>query len=200
MTPELYLIAPADADAQTFAPLLERLLANAEVAALLLPAGGRPRADYEAFIRRIAPIGQEAGCAVLVEGEPALVRRLAADGLHATGSVAEIKAAIGLLKPDFIVGAGPVATRHEAMSKGELGLDYILFGPLSGASSPADREMAEWWAEAMEIPGVFSDPGATAATADAVGCEFLALSESLWTAADPVALLAAIVDRLEHQA
>jgi thiamine-phosphate pyrophosphorylase len=86
------------------------------------------------------------------------------------------------------------------MDRGELSPDYILFGPLSGASSPADRELAGWWAETMEIPGVFSDPAATAATADAAGCEFLALSESLWSAADPPAVLAAIAARLGERA
>jgi thiamine-phosphate pyrophosphorylase len=200
MMPQLYLIAPTDVEAEAFAPLLERALGSTSVAALLLPAGGRSPPNYEGFVRRIGPIAQQAGCAVLIEGEPAAVRRLAADGLHIAGSPAALKAAMATLKPDFIVGAGPIATRHEAMTAGELGPDYILFGPLSAASSPADREMAVWWAETMEIPGVFSDPGATAETADAVGCEFLALSDSLWAAADPAALLAAIADRLESQA
>lgn len=180
--------------------LLKRVLAGADVAALLLPAGTRPRAGYESFVRRIAPIAQEAGCAALIEGDPAAVRRLGADGLHLAGSVPAVKAAMAALKPDFIVGAGPVANRHDAMTIGELGPDYILFGPLSGASSLADREMAGWWAETMELPGVFSDPEATAETADAAGCEFLALSESLWGAADPAASLAAIAARLGHPA
>ena len=199
MTPELYLIAPADADAETFAPRLERLLGSTVVAALLLPAGNRTASVYEAFVRRIVPIAQAAGCAALVEGEPALVRRVGADGLHVAGPVAELRDALAALKPDFIVGAGPATSRHAAMTAGELGPDYILFGPLSGASSPADRELASWWAETMEIPGVFSDPAAMAATADAAGCEFLALSDSLWAAADPAALVTAIAKRLEQQ-
>jgi thiamine-phosphate pyrophosphorylase len=199
MTPELYLIAPPDADPETFAPLLERLLGGTAVAALLLPAGGRTVADYEAFVRRLVPIAQAAGCAALIEGEPALVRRAGADGLHVAGPVAELRAALKALKPDFIVGAGPVTSRHAAMTAGELGPDYILFGPLSDASVPADRDLASWWAETMEIPGVFSDPTATAAAADAAGCEFLALSDSLWAADDPVALLTVIANRLEQQ-
>jgi thiamine-phosphate pyrophosphorylase len=199
MTPELYLIAPADTDAVTFAPLLERLLGSARVAALLLPAGGSTVPAYEGFVRHLVPVGQAAGCAVLIEGEPALLRRVGADGLHVAGSTTDLKAALKALKPDFIVGAGPATSRHAAMTAGELGPDYILFGPLSGASLPDDRELAGWWAETMEIPGVFSDPAATAGTADAAGCEFLALSASLWAAEDPVAALAAIAERLEHQ-
>jgi thiamine-phosphate pyrophosphorylase len=199
MTPELYLIAPADADAATFTPLLERLLGTVAVAALLLPAGARTAAAYEAFVRQIVPVAQAAGCAVLIEGEPALVRRVGADGLHVAGSTTDLKAALKALKPDFIVGAGPATSRHAAMTAGELGPDYILFGPLSGASVPADRDLASWWAETMEIPGVFSDSAATAAMADAAGCEFLALSAGLWAADDPAALLEAIANRLEQQ-
>jgi thiamine-phosphate pyrophosphorylase len=200
MVPELYLIAPAEAEAEAFAALLERAVAGADIAALLLPAGTRPRTEYENFVRRIVPIAQAAGCAALIEGEPAAVRRLGADGLHLNGPGAAVKAAMAVLKPDFIVGAGPLANRHDAMTIGELGPDYILFGPLSGASSSIDRDMAGWWAETMEIPGVFSDPRATPETADTAGCEFLALSDSVWSAADPAAFLIAIAARLGRSA
>lgn len=200
MIAELYLVAPPDVGAAAFGDSLKRVLAVATVAALLLPRGTRAAADYEAFVAAVAPVAQGAGCAVLVEGEPALVRRLGVDGVHVEGSLAAARAAVAALKPDFIVGAGGITSRHDAMSKGELGLDYIMFGPLSGAIDPPLRELAGWWAQTMEIPGVLSDPAATAATADASGCEFLALSASVWTSADPAAAVAAIAARLEHAA
>jgi thiamine-phosphate pyrophosphorylase len=199
MVPELYLIAPLDADA-AFAARLAPVLAATKVAALLLPQGNRPAGAYADAVAALTPGAQGAGCAVLIEGEPALVRRLGVDGLHLEGPLAALEAAIGALKPDFIVGAGGISTRHQAMSKGELGPDYIMFGPLSGAIAPADRELAAWWAETMEIPGVLSDPEAVATTADAAGCEFLALSASLWGAPDPAAAIAAIATRLEQRA
>jgi thiamine-phosphate pyrophosphorylase len=195
---ELYLIAPADAEVPAFAEALKGVLAEASVAALLLPAGGRPERGYQNFVKDIAPIAQEAGCAVLIEGEPGLVRRLSVDGLHVAGPLAEVKAAVAALKPDFIVGTGAVETRHEAMTRGELGLDYIMFGPISGAIGAQMREMAAWWAETMEIPGVLSDPQALADTADAGGCEFLALSDSVWSSPDPAALVASIARHLEQ--
>ena len=95
--------------------------------------------------------------------------------------------------------AGQIASRHDAMSKGELGPDYIFFGPLSGARDPEQREMARWWAEIMEVPSVLSDPAATAETATAEGSEFIALSDSLWTAPEGVtARLGAIARALEN--
>lgn len=201
MIAELYLIAPADADPDGFAARLRELLASPTgVAALLLPRGQRGDVDYRAFVSAIAPIAQEAGAAVLIEGEPALVRPLGADGLHVNGSAAAVRAALGALKPDFIVGAGGIVSRHEAMQLGELGIDYIMFGPLSGPIDSDARELAGWWAETMEVPSVLSDPEATIDTADAQGCEFLALSASLWASPDPAAFLSAVAARLETTA
>ena len=197
MTPELYLIAPPDADAERLAASLPQLLEAAPIAALLLRRGERSLGDYEALVRRVAPLAQEAGTAVLIEGEPKLAVALGVDGLHVEGSAADLKAAMGALKPDLIVGAGGIGSRHEAMSKGELGPDYIMFGPFSGAMAPETRELAGWWSEAIEIPSVLSDPEATPETADAAGCEFLALGESVFEAADPADRVASIAAALE---
>jgi thiamine-phosphate pyrophosphorylase len=95
---------------------------------------------------------------------------LGADGLHVSGSVAAVRDAVARLKPDLIVGAGDIRSRHDAMQKGEAGADYILFGPLSGHIDAAQRELAEWWAETMEVPCVLADP--SAATPVASRCEF----------------------------
>ncbi len=175
MTPQIYLIAPADAEPKPFAEQLNSLL-TADVVALLLPRGQRGDNAYKDFVKAVAPKAQAAGAAVLIEGEPGLVRMLGADGLHLTGGVGAVRAAIAALKPDFIVGAGDVHSRDDAMEKGEAGVDYILFGPLSGPTPDSQRELATWWAETMEIPGVFSDPAATATDIDAAGCEFIGLS------------------------
>jgi thiamine-phosphate pyrophosphorylase len=62
------------------------------------------------------------------------------------------------------------------MQKGEEGIDYILFGPLSGPISPSERELARWWAETMEVPSVLSDPEADLENFAAEGCEFIGLN------------------------
>lgn len=178
MAPQLFLIAPADAGPKDFAAALGRILRQTEVSALLLPRGARPENAYKDFVKAVAPAAQAARCAVLIEGEPGLVRMLGADGLHVTGGAAALKEAVAALKPASIVGAGDVHTRHDAMTLGELGADYLLFGPLSGPVAAADREMAEWWAETMEIPGVLSDPEAGLDNFDAEGCEFIGLSSA----------------------
>ncbi len=175
MSAELYLIAPTALPLDRLAPALDAALAEHEVAALLLPRGELPENAYKALAKKLVPMAQAKGAAVLVEGDPGIVRLLGADGLHVTGDNKSVKAAIAALKPDLIVGVGGVATRDDAMAKGELGVDYILFGPLSGAISAEVREIARWWAETMEVPSVLSDPEAGFAGYEAEGCEFIGL-------------------------
>lgn len=175
MSAELFLIAPAEAAPEQLLAALEQTLATAEPAAILLTRGSRSEADYEALIRRLAPVAQAAGAAVLVEGSPTLVRRCGVDGLHVTADPDALKAAITALKPDLIVGIGGVTSRHDAMQFGELDVDYILFGPLSGSIDQAQRDLAYWWAETMEIPSVLSDPDASFDNFAAGNCEFIGL-------------------------
>lgn len=175
MNTQIYLIAPPDAEPEGLSEALERALRTPGVAALLLPRGTRGDNAYKDFVKAVAPAAQAAGAAVLIEGEPGLVRTLDVDGLHVTGDIAAVREAVSALKPRHIVGVGDVHSRHDAMEKGELEIDYILFGPLSGHIRAADRELARWWAETMEIPGVLSDPAASVASFDAEGCEFVGL-------------------------
>lgn len=175
MSAELYLIAPTDLPLDRLTAALETVLAGQEVAALLLPRGDLPENAYKALAKKLVPLAQEKGTAVLVEGDPGIVRLLGADGLHVSGDKKAVKAAVAALKPDLIVGAGNIGSRDDAMEKGELGVDYILFGPLSGTISEEAREMARWWAETMEVPSVLSDPSSSLAGYDAAGCEFIGL-------------------------
>jgi thiamine-phosphate pyrophosphorylase len=176
MTPEIYLIAPPDAPPDALKQRLKAALERTKVAALLLPRGDRTESAYSALVRAVTPDAQAAGAAVLIDGEPSAVRPLNVDGLHVSGGLAAVRAAIAALKPDFIVGAGNVRSRHDAMQKGEAGVDYILFGPLSGPISPAERELARWWAGTMEIASVLSDADADLDRFDAEGCEFIGLN------------------------
>lgn len=200
MTAQIILIAPADADAADCTQKLDAALTAAPVAAMVVPRGQRSEGSYKTLVKGVVGRAQAAGVAVLIEGDPGLVRMLGADGLHVEGGVNEVKAAIAALKPDYIVGAGQVVSRHDAMSKGELGPDYVFFGPLSGSRDPEQREIARWWAELMEVPAVLSDPHATVDTATSEGADFIALSDSLWSAPEGVtARLAAIAKVLEGE-
>ncbi len=175
MSAEIFLIAPTDIAPERLKQALRAAFDQHEVAALLLPRGQLAENAYKALCKEIVPLAQSQGAAVLVEGQPGLVRLVGADGLHVAAGIKAVRDAISALKPDLIVGVGDVGTRDDAMGNGELGIDYILFGPLSGSISPETRELAHWWAETMEIPSVLSDPDASATAYEAEGCEFIGL-------------------------
>lgn len=195
MAPQLYLITPAAADPETFPAVLMAVLSAAEFSALLVRRGTLDDAAYARLASALVNIGQGAGCAVLVEDDAGLAKRIGADGVHITGDAAAIKAAIAAIKPALIVGASAHGSRHDAMTAGEMDIDYLMFGALEGVSDTAESDLAEWWASTFEIPAVLSDPGATPAS-DARGAEFLALSTSIWSAPSPAAAAAAVRDAL----
>lgn len=197
MAPQLYLITPADPDPVSFARHLMAVLSGPDVSALLLRRGSLDDATYGDLATRLVQVGQAAGAAVLVEDDVDLARSVGADGVHVTtGGLKSIRAAIEAVKPDGIVGVGNVRSRHDAMSFGELDVDYLMFGPLGGAGDPQAVELAQWWAETFEIPAVHSDPAADLSAPEVTGAEFLALSDSVWLADDPAGALAAIVRAL----
>jgi thiamine-phosphate pyrophosphorylase len=187
MAPQLYLITPATADPETFPAKLMAVLNAAEFSALLVARGALDAATYAKLAAAVLNVGQGAGCAVLIEDDIALAKRLGADGVHVTGGTEAIAAAIAALKPDMIVGAGNIHSRHDAMTAGEQDVDYVFFGLPAGATDAEATELAEWWAQTFEVPAVLSLPDATAENADARGAEFIALSNSLWAAPNPAA-------------
>lgn len=199
MVPQLYLITPANPDPAKLAPTLMAILNAAEVSAVLVQRGAADDASYAKRAQDIINIGQGAGCAVLLENDAALARRLGADGIHVSHGADAVADAIETLKPNFIVGGASPATRDDAMTLGEMNVDYVFFGPIDGESDAEAEELAEWWAATFEVPAVLSDPSAQPDTVDAKGAEFLALSTSIWSAADPAKAIHAIAAALKER-
>jgi thiamine-phosphate pyrophosphorylase len=190
----LYLVTPAVADPAAAAALLGPALAAADVAAVLLRLA---QADERTLIDRIktlAPVVQDRGAALLLDGRPDLVARAGADGAHFTG-IEALKGAIGGLKPDRIAGASGLASRDDAMQAAEAGADYVMFGePGPGGLRPSFEAIVErvlWWTEVFETPCV-----AYAANRDEVGrlraAEFVALGDFVFS--DPRGPAAAVAD------
>jgi len=177
----LYLVTPALADAPAASALLGPALAAAEVAAVLLRLAPADERTLVNRIKEIAPLVQDRGAALLVDGHPGLAARAGADGAHLTG-IAAVKDAIETLKPERIVGAGGLASRHDAMLAAEAGADYVMFGePDAGGKRPsfeAVRERVEWWAEVFEIPCV-AYAASLAEIGELATAEFIALGPTI---------------------
>src|SRR4051812_41999028 len=194
--PRLYLATPLVDDASALVADLPALLAGADIAAVLLR---QKPSDPRAMISRIkalAPAVQNSGAALLVDGQPELVARAGADGAHLVG-IDALQEALPTLKPDRIAGVGGLATRHDSMTAGELGADYVLFGEPDARgqrpSADAIAERLQWWAELFEPPCVgFAASFDEATQFAAAGADFVLVGDLIWD--DPRGPAAALMD------
>src|SRR6185437_2082387 len=193
--PRLYLATPVVEDPSALAATLDEALAAADIAAVLLRL--KP-VDQPTMIRRVkalAPAIQAKGAALLLDGNVELVARSGADGAHLTG-IAAIQDALASLKPDRIAGVGGLITRHDSMSAGEAGADYVLFGePDAKGQRPSVAAIAErlqWWAELFEPPCVgFAASRQEAHEFATAGADFVLVGDLIWTdSRGPAAALA----------
>jgi len=194
--PRLYLLTPPLADARAFLPQLAAALGAGDVASLLIRFAGEDARKNEDIVRAIAPVAQEKGVAVLVAGEPNIALRAGADGAHVDGCGDELKEAVKKLSPRYIVGAGGLDKRDDAMRAGEAGADYVMFGE-DGCDRATLLERVSWWAELFNTPCVaFAGSLAEAAPLSQAGADFVMMGEAIWR--DPRGPAAAVADALKQ--
>jgi thiamine-phosphate pyrophosphorylase len=199
--PRLYLATPLVDDPAQLLAQLPGALAAADVAAVLVRLKSADPRTMTSRAKALAPTIQASGAALLLDasaldGQFELVARSGADGAHVTG-IAAMDAAMPALKPDRIVGIGGLATRHESMTAGEQGADYVLFGEIDAQGVRPSREAVTerlgWWAELFEPPCV-----AYAASRDeardfvAAGADFILVDDLVWS--DPRGAAAALAE------
>jgi thiamine-phosphate pyrophosphorylase len=194
--PRIYLATPELDDPAPLIAGLPGLLAGADVAAVLVRLKPTDQRTMISRIKALAPAIQGAGAALLLDGHVELVARAGVDGAHLAG-LAALEEALPSLKPDRIAGVGGLATRHDSMTAGELGADYVLFGePDAKGQRPSVEAIAErlqWWAELFEPPCV----GFAASLEDAgefasAGADFVLVGDFVW--ADPRGAAVALMD------
>src|ERR1700682_2530051 len=182
--PRLYLATPEVDDPSPLLASLPGLLAQADVAAVLLRLKPTDQRTMISRIKALAPVIQNGGAALLLDGHVELVARAGADGAHLTG-IEAMEDAMPTLKPDRIAGVGGLATRHDSMAAGEAGADYVLFGePDAQGQRPSVEAIAErlqWWAELFEPPCVgFAASREEAFEFAAAGADFVLVGDFIW--------------------
>jgi thiamine-phosphate pyrophosphorylase len=195
----LYLVTPllSAADADAFVGIFAGALEAAPIACALVRLAPRSEAHARAIVTPLLRPARDADCALLIENDTRLAARLGADGVHVAGAEEDLGEAIKSLKPERIVGAGSLRTRDEAMTAGEMGADYVMFGePLGGpqpmglASLVSLTERVVWWAEIFETPCVaYADTIAAAGALAEAGADFVALGDAIWGAPSPAAAI-----------
>jgi thiamine-phosphate pyrophosphorylase len=185
--PRLVLITTPLPDGEAGIAALRAALGAGDVASVILDPAGRDADSFQRFAEGLVPMIQDFGAAAIVADDTRCAGRVKADGLHVTGGdVEELAETVERFAPRLIVGASGFGTRHDALEAGEKMPDYILYGRFGGDSEDApdadDLDMAQWWAEIVEIPCIVlagRDVGSVAEAAQ-TGAEFIALSAAVF--------------------
>lgn len=181
--PALCLVAAAESGTDWRARVAAAIDATEALTLILTPPAAGPLDP--AVARPLVEMAQAKKIAALIADDPAAARATGADGVHLSWRP-EIEdayeAARAALGPEAIVGADAGASRHDAMSLGEAGADYVAFGRTSGAYGPDEardtqREMVVWWSDVFVVPVVAFDAETAADVSGLVrqGADFIAV-------------------------
>ncbi|MCU0831186.1 MAG: thiamine phosphate synthase [Rhizobiaceae bacterium] len=189
----LVLVVPVDQPAAELARSLDLGLRGGDVASVIIVQG---KAEETAFIKAaelLVPIAQGKGAAAIIAGDSRAAGRAGADGIHLPAEPRMVRDAVQKANGKTIVGADAGKTRDQALDVGEEQPDYVFIGKLDGDTHPVPHprniELASWWADVVEVPAIIM-AGSTVqsvAEAAATGVEFIALSQAVLKAADPLA-------------
>jgi thiamine-phosphate pyrophosphorylase len=166
------------------ADALGAALAAADIAAVVIRSDtGEPPSP--ALVRPLTDLIQAKGAAALLLGDARVARTVHADGVHLPPSktlIADYQEAREILGARAIVGADAGRSRHDAMTLGETGADYVAFGVPDFVAErehviERQRELIGWWADIFEVPVVAFDVTSTewAARMAAAGADFVSL-------------------------
>jgi thiamine-phosphate pyrophosphorylase len=186
--PRLYLATQPIDDPQALLGVLADLLKAADIAAVLLRLKPSDPRTLISRIKALAPVIQDRGAALLLDGQVDLVARGGADGAHLSG-LGAFEEALPALKPDRIAGVGGLTTRHDSMTAGELGADYVLFGePDENGQRPSTQAICDrlqWWDEVFELPSVgFAGTLEEVGAFTAAGSDFILAGDFIWSASE----------------
>ncbi len=196
--PQIYLITPPAFEAQAFAPNLARVLDTHQVACIRLALASRDEHRIGHTADTLREVAHARDVALVIETHLQLVERHGLDGVHFTDGARQIRAARTALGQEAIVGAQCGISRHDGMTAGEVGADYVCFGPIGatglGSGARAGRDLFAWWSEMIEVPVVAEGALDGASVSDlAPVTDWFAFGEEVWGAEDPVAALGVLI-------
>lgn len=200
----LVLIAPDIADDDAFAAAIADALSGGDVASLILPAHGLAETAFQARCKRIVPMAQEKGVAVMIVDDTRTAGRVHADGVHLENARATMAETAERFDDKLMLGVGGAKTRHDALELGEARPDYIFFGRIGYDTQPEAHHrnlaLGEWWAEMVTLPCIVMGGAAieSVAAVAATRADFVALSAAVFagplTPGEAVAKVSALLD------
>ena len=196
--PQIYLITPPVLELSRFPDSLAKVLDCTPIACLRLSLASRDEDRIARAADAVREVAYARDVALVIDDHLLLAERLGLDGVHLNDGAKSVRYARKQLGPDAIVGSFCATSRHDGISAGESGADYVSFGPVQAGSlgdgSIADRDLFQWWSEMIEIP-IVAEGGLTAEVIrDLAPCtDFFGIGEEIWQSETPEAELAQLV-------
>ena len=190
--PKIYLITPTEIDLEgSFPEQLSAVFANFDIACLRI---GLSSTD-ERVLGKTAEILREKchahEVAIIIERHMLLVEPFGLDGVHLPDGAKNVSKARKLLGKEAIVGAHCAASQHTGLRAGEIGANYVTFGPVTASKLDggefAGAGLFEWWSQMIEVP-VVAEGHFDRDSAALIGqyADFLAFGSEIWAHEDPV--------------
>lgn len=192
--PQLYLITPPVLELASFADTLARVLDGHDTACVRLALSTKDEDALSRAADALRSVTDARDVALVIADHTLLAERLGLDGVHLSDAARSVRHARKVLGPDAIVGSFCAGSRHDGLSAGEAGADYIAFGPVQATAlhngEIAQADLFQWWSEVIEVPCVAEgqlDGAMVRALAPVT--DFFGVGDEIWAKDDPLAAL-----------
>lgn len=200
--PQIYLITPPEFELSTFPDQLAKVLDAHEIACVRVALATRDEDRLSRAADAIREVCYPRDTALVMSEHVLLAQRLGLDGVHLLDGARSVRKIRKDLGDDAIVGSFCGASRHDGMSAGESGADYVAFGPVGSASlgdgSMAEPDLFAWWSEMIEVPIVAEgDLNPEIMRTLSPITDFFGIGEEIWRTDDPSAQLSAFIENMK---
>ena len=192
--PQICIISPFIIDTEVFPDALVRVLDGAEIACVRLALASQNKDDWSRAADTLRDLCHVRDIAIVVQDHLVLAQRAGLDGVHFGDASKPVGRARKVLGKDGIVGIFCGNSRHDGITAGEAGVDYVSFGPVSERvltdAGIAGPELFQWWREMIELP-VVAEGGLTPTRVAELASvtDFFGIGAEIWSSDDPLTTL-----------
>ena len=199
MKSKLYIVSPADFEIEKFSDDLKLILDSIEISCFRLALS----TQNEDIIAKTADVTRDIchsrDVAIVIKDHFLFVEKHGLDGVHLSDGSRNVRKARKNLVKDSIVGAFCGNSKHDGLTAGEAGADYISFGPLSKTTlkdgTIAQNDLFKWWSTMIEIP-VVAEGNLNKKVIYSLenDTDFFAFGDELWNESNPLNKLNQLID------
>ena len=199
---KLYIISPAELEIERFSEDLKLILDTVDISCFRLALSTLD----ENIISQVADVTRHIchsrDVAIVIEDHFLFVKKHGLDGVHLSDGPRIVRKARKELGKELIVGAFCGNSKHNGITAGEAGADYVSFGPLSKTilkdGTIANPDLFAWWSTMIEIPVIAEGDLNEKVINDIKNMtDFLAFGDELWREKNPLNMLNQLIGFLK---